>query len=52
MAPLIRSVISNILGEEESKDIEIISNHVKIEENGKWRIQYRHPERWAPKFRL
>lgn len=45
MAPLIRAVLSNLIGEEEAQHIEIISNDVKINEDGSWKIQYRHPTR-------
>ena len=45
MAPLIRAVLSNLIGNEEASKIEIISNDVQIEENGHWEIKYRHPER-------
>lgn len=44
MAPLIRAVLSNLIGEEDASQIDIISNDVKIHENGKWEIAYRHPE--------
>ncbi|KZT36146.1 hypothetical protein SISSUDRAFT_1050258 [Sistotremastrum suecicum HHB10207 ss-3] len=43
MAPLIRAILSNLIGEEEAAKIDIISNDVKIEQDGKWSIQYRHP---------
>lgn len=45
MAPLIRAVLSNLIGEEDAKNIEIISNDVKLDPGGKykWHIQYRHP---------
>ena len=45
MAPLIRAVLSKHIGDKEANEIEIISNDVKIEPNGKWRIKYRHPSR-------
>jgi len=44
MAPLIRAVLSNLIGEEDAKNIDIISNDVRIDETGKWHIAYRHPE--------
>ncbi|KAG8998538.1 hypothetical protein FRB94_006839 [Tulasnella sp. JGI-2019a] len=44
MEPLIRAVLTHLIGEADAKDIDIISNTVKIEENGEWHIQYRHPE--------
>ncbi|KAF8586623.1 hypothetical protein K439DRAFT_1408551 [Ramaria rubella] len=43
MAPLIRAVLSNLIGEDDAKDIEIISNDVKVSPDGKWEIQFRHP---------
>ncbi|KAF9479759.1 hypothetical protein BDN70DRAFT_878397 [Pholiota conissans] len=43
MAPLIRAVLSNLIGEEEAHEIEIIANDVKIESDGRWEIQFRHP---------
>jgi 2,3-diketo-5-methylthio-1-phosphopentane phosphatase len=43
MAPIIRAVLSNLLGEEDAKDIDIISNDVIKEPGGKWSIKYRHP---------
>jgi 2-hydroxy-3-keto-5-methylthiopentenyl-1-phosphate phosphatase len=45
MAPLIRAVLSKLIGNEEASKIEIISNDVQIETNGHWEIKYRHPER-------
>ncbi|RPD60381.1 hypothetical protein L226DRAFT_217390 [Lentinus tigrinus ALCF2SS1-7] len=43
MEPIIRAVLSNLIGEEDSKDIEIVSNHVDIHADGTWSIKYRHP---------
>jgi len=43
MAPIIRAVLSNLVGDEDAKDIEIISNDVDIHPDGKWEIKYRHP---------
>ncbi|OCH94039.1 hypothetical protein OBBRIDRAFT_789745 [Obba rivulosa] len=43
MAPLIRAVLSNLIGDEEAKNIEIVSNDVDIHPDGKWEIKYRHP---------
>jgi 2-hydroxy-3-keto-5-methylthiopentenyl-1-phosphate phosphatase len=45
MAPLIRAVLSKSIGNEEADKMEIISNDVKAEADGRWYIQYRHPER-------
>jgi len=44
MAPIIRAVLSKLIGAEEANEIEIISNDVDIQPNGKWEIKYRHPE--------
>lgn len=43
MEPLIRAVLSTLIGEEDASHIDIVSNHVNIHEDGKWEIQYRHP---------
>ncbi|KAF8655363.1 hypothetical protein AX16_003098 [Volvariella volvacea WC 439] len=43
MAPLIRAVLSNLLGEEAANEIDIIANDVNVEADGKWAIQFRHP---------
>ncbi|TFK46476.1 hypothetical protein OE88DRAFT_1687581 [Heliocybe sulcata] len=43
MAPLIRAVLSNLIGEEDAKEIEIISNDVEVKSDGTWEIKYRHP---------
>jgi len=43
MTPIIRTVLSNLIGEEDAKEIEIISNDVTIHPDGKWEIKYRHP---------
>ncbi|KZT69988.1 hypothetical protein DAEQUDRAFT_725974 [Daedalea quercina L-15889] len=43
MTPLIRAVLSNLIGEEDANKIEIVSNEVIIHPDGKWEIQYRHP---------
>jgi 2-hydroxy-3-keto-5-methylthiopentenyl-1-phosphate phosphatase len=45
MAPLIRAVLSSLIGEEDAARIDIISNEVRIDEDGSWHIVYRHPER-------
>lgn len=47
MAPLIRAVLSNLLGEAAADEIEIIANDVDIQSDGKWEIKYRHPTRYA-----
>ncbi|PFH45295.1 hypothetical protein AMATHDRAFT_161051 [Amanita thiersii Skay4041] len=44
MAPMIRAVLSSLLGTEEANAIDIIANDVVIDAStGLWRIQYRHP---------
>ncbi|KAG6844499.1 hypothetical protein H0H87_006385 [Tephrocybe sp. NHM501043] len=43
MAPLIRAVLSNLIGEESANEIEIIANDVTVNPDGKWEIKYRHP---------
>ena len=43
MAPLIRAVLSKLIGEEESKNIEIVANDAIVQPDGKWEITYRHP---------
>ena len=45
MAPLIRAVLSKLIGDEESAKIEIIANDVILKPEGKWEIQFRHPSR-------
>jgi hypothetical protein len=45
MTPIIRAVLSNLVGDEDAKDIDIISNDVIIHPDGKWDIKYRHPTR-------
>ncbi|KAF8997109.1 HAD-like domain-containing protein [Cyathus striatus] len=43
MAPLIRAVLSNLVGDEAAQEIEIIANDAIIHSDGSWEIQYRHP---------
>ena len=45
MAPIIRAALSTLGGEGNFNAIDIISNDVKIESDGKWTIEYRHPTR-------
>ncbi|KAF9517666.1 hypothetical protein BS47DRAFT_1371295 [Hydnum rufescens UP504] len=47
MAPLIRGVLSNLIGEEYAKTIDIISNEVDLKADGSWSIKFRHPDRWG-----
>jgi 2,3-diketo-5-methylthio-1-phosphopentane phosphatase len=44
MEPLIRAILSNLVGDDAS-DIEIISNSVDVHEDGSWNIKFRHPSR-------
>ncbi|CED85183.1 -diketo-5-methylthio-1-phosphopentane phosphatase [Phaffia rhodozyma] len=48
MTPLIRAVLSNLIGEEEASKIEIIANDVKFtdekQQGDTWEIVFRHPE--------
>ncbi|KAI0338033.1 hypothetical protein BDW22DRAFT_1363392 [Trametopsis cervina] len=43
MAPLIRAVLSKLIGEEESQNIEIVANDADVKDDGSWEIKYRHP---------
>jgi 2-hydroxy-3-keto-5-methylthiopentenyl-1-phosphate phosphatase len=43
MAPLIRAVLSKLIGDEEAKNIEIVANDVEVNADGSWEIKYRHP---------
>lgn len=45
MAPLIRAVLSNLLGQTAADEIEIIANDAIEHSDGKWEIKYRHPSR-------
>jgi 2-hydroxy-3-keto-5-methylthiopentenyl-1-phosphate phosphatase len=45
MAPLIRAVLSNLIGEEAAGDVQIIANDVTVGPDGKWDIRFRHPSR-------
>lgn len=45
MEPLIRAVLSKLIGDEDAATIDIIANGVTIESDGTWEIQFRHPER-------
>lgn len=47
MAPLIRAVLSSLVGEEAANEIEIIANDVIVHADGKWEIKFRHPSRSA-----
>jgi 2,3-diketo-5-methylthio-1-phosphopentane phosphatase len=43
MAPLIRAVLSALVGDESAQEIEIIANDAIVHPDGSWEIQYRHP---------
>ncbi|KAJ7728896.1 HAD-like domain-containing protein [Mycena metata] len=43
MAPIIRAVLSNLVGQEVANNIDIIANEVDVEPNGGWNIKFRHP---------
>lgn len=47
MTPLIRALLSNLIGEEDAKTIDIISNDVDVHPDGSWEIKFRHPTRSA-----
>jgi 2,3-diketo-5-methylthio-1-phosphopentane phosphatase len=44
MEPLIRAVLAEVVGEEDAAKVEIISNGIKVKDNGKWNIVFRHPD--------
>ena len=48
MTPIIRSIFSNLIGEKDANEIDVISNEVKFtdpEQKGNtWELVYRHPE--------
>jgi len=44
MEPLIRAVLSKLIGDEDAAEIDIIANGVKVDSDGRWEIQFRHPE--------
>lgn len=45
MAPIIRAVLSNLVGNEAANEIDIIANDAIVHPDGKWEIKYRHPTR-------
>ena len=51
MAPFIRAVLSNLVGDEEASKIDIVANDAIIEADGKWEIKFRHPTRSVLMFR-
>lgn len=48
MVPIIRSIFSNLIGEEEANKIDIIANEVEFTDPEKkgdtWKLVYRHPD--------
>jgi 2-hydroxy-3-keto-5-methylthiopentenyl-1-phosphate phosphatase len=45
MAPIIRAVLSSLIGDETAHNIDIIANDVEIGPGVQWNIKYRHPSR-------
>ena len=45
MEPLIRAILTNLVGDEDANYIEIISNSVDVHDDGSWNLKYRHPSR-------
>lgn len=43
MAPIIRSMLANHVGEDTASSIDIIANDVEIAPDGRWAIKFRHP---------
>ncbi|KAF7289848.1 hypothetical protein MIND_01359200 [Mycena indigotica] len=43
MAPIIRAVLRNIVGDDVADTIDIIANDVEVKEDGTWAIKFRHP---------
>lgn len=43
-------MISGVIGPDDAKDIDIISNSVRIDENGKFHIIFRHPSRYVTPY--
>lgn len=50
MEHLIRAVLSEQIGEEQARQVDIVANAVELEnkpEDVNWTIRYRHPERFG-----
>ena len=47
MAPFIRAVFGNLIGEKEAGTIDIVSNDADIHPDGTWEIKFRHPTRYV-----
>ena len=45
MAPIIRAILSNLVGDKDANEIEIIANDAVVRADGSWEIKYRHPSR-------
>jgi 2-hydroxy-3-keto-5-methylthiopentenyl-1-phosphate phosphatase len=46
LRPIIRAIMSNLLGEEDAERIEIISNYADIRSDGHFSVKFRHLERY------
>ncbi|GAA5875568.1 hypothetical protein JCM1840_003263 [Sporobolomyces johnsonii] len=44
MIPIIRAILTNLIGEEDAARIQIVANDVQHLDDGKWTIKYLHPE--------
>jgi len=44
MEPIIRAIFANLIGEEDAKQLDIISNYVDVREDGHFSVRFRHPE--------
>ncbi|KAL7007939.1 hypothetical protein EMMF5_002588 [Cystobasidiomycetes sp. EMM_F5] len=44
MVPIIRSILENLLGEEDAARLDIVANEAKVAPDGTFEIVYRHPE--------
>lgn len=45
MAPIIRAILSNLIGDKDANEIDIIANDAVVRADGSWEIKYRHPSR-------
>ena len=44
----IKSIFSNLVGEEEASKIAVIANDVEILPDGHFKVKYRHPDSFVP----
>lgn len=44
MEPIIRAIFANLIGEEDAKQLDIISNYVDVHDDGHFSVRFRHPE--------